>query len=105
MWQYLLHRVFGIGEENRFDVRFGAGVVGHTTYVILAICTASGIVAWALSEHPNVAFRIVALLSGLVVLFLVGTWWFAHRHPDQAAMGGSEWRRFRELQMGARDPA
>lgn len=101
MWEYLLHRLFGIGE--RADrVRIGAGVVGHTTYAILAVCAAASAIAWGLSGSPGHALGVIAILAGLACFYFLGTWIFAHRHPDQAAMGGSEWRRFREAQFASK---
>ena len=98
MWGYLLHRLLGIGEPPG-GAKFGPGVVGHTAYVVIASLTASVAIAWALSADAKLAFRLIAILVGLLALFLVATWIFSHLHPDQAAMGGSWWFRFRQMQM------
>lgn len=103
MWEYLLHRLFGIGGEGPEHVRIGAGVVGHTTYAILAVCAAISAVSFALSGHPEYALAAIGVIALVAVIFFLGTWIFAHVHPDQAAMGGSEWRRFRQAQMASKE--
>lgn len=102
MWEFLLHRIFGIGESPD-RVRIGAGVVGHTTYAILGVCGALTAISFALSHNPAYALAVIGVVALTAVIFFVGTRVFAHLHPDQAAMGGSEWRRFRETQMASKD--
>lgn len=102
MWDYLLHRLFGIGEPPG-GARFGPGVVGHTTYVIIALLAASVGVAWGLAKEPLLALGVIGIIAFVVVIFLVGTWWFSHAHPDQAALGGSYWFRFRQMQFETKD--
>jgi hypothetical protein len=98
MWDYLLHRLFGIGEgPNR--VRIGGGVVINTTYAILGVCTAAGVIAWGLNAAPIFALGIITILAAVLVVYLLGTWRFADKHPDQAALGGSSWLRFRQMQL------
>jgi hypothetical protein len=102
MWEFLLHRIFGVGGEPPERVRVGAGVVGHTTYALIGGCVAIGGICWALSHTPEYALGVAAIVAVLLVIFLLGTWFFANKHPDQAAMGGSEWRRFREAQIASK---
>ncbi len=103
MWELLLHRLFGIGGEGPERVRIGAGVVGHTTYAVLAVCAAISAASFALSGHPEYALAVTGVIALVAVIFFLGTWIFAHLHPDQAAMGGSEWRRFRETQLASKN--
>jgi hypothetical protein len=98
MWGYLLHRLFGIGEPPG-GARFGPGVVGHTAYVVIALLTASVAIAWALSKEAQLALHVIGTIAAVVVIYLFGTWFFSHWHPDQAAMGGSFWFKFRQMQM------
>jgi len=70
---------------------------------MIALCAAVGAIAWALPGNPQL-LAIVAVIAGVFVVFLLGTWLFAHFHPDQAAVGGSEWIKFREMQMGSKFP-
>lgn len=102
MWDFILHRLFGVGSEGPERVKIGAGVVGNTTYAVLAACAAVSAVAWGLNQHPGYAVAVIAIIAGLAAFFFLGTWIFAHLHPDQAAMGGSEWRRFREAQLASK---
>jgi hypothetical protein len=104
MWEYLLHRLFGIGEPPG-GARFGPGVVGHSAYVVIALLTASVGIAWGLAKEPLLALGVIAIIAIVVVIFLAGTWWFSHIHPDQAAMGGSYWFRFRQMQFETKDQA
>ena len=96
----IVHRFFG-WTEGPDQLRFGAGVVGHTARVIIALCAAGGAVGLALSGTPAIALQIISVISGVVVVFMLGTWWFAHKHPDLAAMGGADFRKVREIQMAA----
>ena len=103
MWNYLLHRLFGISPEGHERIRIGGGVVINTTHVMLGLCAAAVGIAWALAQSPSYALAIMGTLALIVLAFLIGTWLFANRNPDQAAMGGSEWRRFRESQLAAKN--
>jgi hypothetical protein len=82
-------------------VRVGSGVVGHTTYTQLGFCAAAAAVAFALSGSPFIALGGIGILAATVLAHNFGTWRFASRHPDLAAAGDTEYRRLRELQMGA----
>ncbi|MGB7077062.1 MAG: hypothetical protein WBD53_07725 [Xanthobacteraceae bacterium] len=75
----------------------------NTTRAFLGLCAAAGVVAWGLSGAPLFAIAAVGILAVVLVVFLMGTWRFADRHPDQAALGGSSWLKFRQLQMEAKD--
>jgi hypothetical protein len=102
MWDFILHRLFGIGDEQSGRIRIGGGVVINTTYAFLALCAAAGVVAWGLNRTPSFAVAVMGILAVALVIFLLGTWRFADRHPDQAALGGSSWLKFRQLQMEAK---
>jgi hypothetical protein len=98
MWDFILHRVFGVGGESTGQIRFGAGVVALTTSAVITFCAAAGGVAWALSKDPYLALAVVGIMAAVVVTFFLGTWRFADKHPDQAALGGTSYLRLRELQ-------
>lgn len=100
MWQYLLHRVLGIAPEHAGYGKLGGGVVAHTTWAVMALCGTVGGIAWALSHEPFLAIAAMALICTVVIVFLFGTWKFADKHPDQAALGGAYWYKFREMQIG-----
>jgi len=99
MWEYLLHRFLGVGDDDRTQVRLGAGVVGHTTYAIISVCVVIGGIAWAMRDAPLYAIFMALIIAAILLVFLIGTWRFAKGFPDQAVMGGSEWVRFREAQF------
>jgi len=104
MFELLFHRIFGIAPEGQERLRVGGGVVNHTSYVMLALCAAIGVISWALREAvPLVLLGVIGILAFVVIFFLCRTWFFAHLHPDLAATGGSEWRRFREAQLASKN--
>ena len=103
MWDYLLHRVFGVSPEGPDQVRLGAGVVAFTTYVVIALCVAASGISWALSGHAPYALGIVVILAGVVAYFVRGTWQFGRDHPDQAALGGAYWFKLRQMQMASKN--
>jgi hypothetical protein len=102
MWDIILHRIFGVDGEALERVRAGAGVVRNTTYVILALWVAAAPIIWALSPNPLIAIGAIAIFALVTIIYFIGTWRFAERNPDQAAMGGSEWRRFRQAQLASK---
>jgi hypothetical protein len=103
MWEIILHRIFGVDGEALERVRAGAGVVRNTTYVIVALWAAAVPILYALSSVPLIAISAVAIFAVVTIIYLIGTWRFAERNPDQAAMGGSEWRRFRQTQLASKN--
>lgn len=102
MWQYLLHRIFGITPEAADQVKLGGGVVAFTAGVAIAFFAVVGGVSWALSASPGYALGIAAISAAVAVYFLTGTWRFADKHPDQAALGGASWLKLREFQFAAK---
>jgi amino acid transporter len=102
MWDYIVHRLFGIGGEGGAQVRLGAGVVNLTTTAFIAFCVAAAGISWALSRDPYLALAVVGVMAFVGLVYFVGTWIFADKHPDQAALGGSWWLKFRELQIEAK---
>lgn len=102
MWQLLLHRIFGITADNAGYGKMGGGVMAFTAWVTITFCGAAGGIAWALSHDPYFALGAIAITGAVVAFFLHGTWKFADKHPDQAALGGAWWYKFREIQMAAK---
>ena len=99
MWDFI-HRLFGGKQEERPDqVRLGSGVVITTATVVVAAGVSITGIAWALSTAPSYGVAITAMFLIVVVIFLLGTWRFADRHPDQAALGGTSWLKLRQMQM------
>jgi hypothetical protein len=82
-------------------VKLGPGVVGNSTFAILALCIAAPGIAWALRDYPSAALIGIGLIAAVVVLYFIGTWIYAHLHPDHALMGGAELLQLRQMQMAA----
>ena len=102
LWELLLQRIFRMGSEPPERVRAGAGLVGHNTHALQWICATAIGVCWALSGSPYVALYVILVLAALGFVYFVGNWWFADKHPDSAALGGSEWRKLREKELAAK---
>jgi hypothetical protein len=60
-------------------------------------------IIWALSADTIIAIYAIGIFAVVTVIYFMGTWIFAERNPDQAAMGGSEWRRFRQAQLASKN--
>jgi hypothetical protein len=99
MWDFI-QRLFAGNQENRPDqVRLGSGVVITTAAVVVAAGVSITGIAWALSAAPSYGAVVIAMFLLVVVIFLLGTWRFADKHPDQAALGGTSWLKLRQLQL------
>lgn len=77
-------------------IRLGRGVVGNTTYGFCAAAASVGVVGWSLRDTPAAALTAIALLCVVFLIYLIGTWRFADKHPDRAMLGDSEWLRWWE---------
>lgn len=100
MLELLLHRLFGIGELPN-AIRSRWGVVAHTAAVLIAFLTAMGAIVWALRDSPQLV-TVIVIIAVIVVFFLSGTWIFAHLHPDQAAIGGSDLAGLRRAELDSK---
>jgi hypothetical protein len=77
----------GAKPEGFARFRFGRGVVGNTTYGLWATGAALIGVSFALQASPGMA---VIADAGIILIYLVylgGTYLFAHKHPDMAMLG------------------
>lgn len=83
--------------------RWGGGVVSNTTFGIVSAFAAMALICWALSAHPLFAVAICGGMLIVLIVFLLGNWWFASKHPDLAAMGGPEYASIRQRQMGTKE--
>jgi hypothetical protein len=90
-----------LGEHFR-QVRFGSGVVGKTSYAVLALVSVWGIVFWRLSE--NVAQNLSMLGGAFVITAFVG-WWihrtqeFAEKNPSAALLEGAQLLEYQKFQL------
>jgi hypothetical protein len=81
----------------------GAGVVALTITAFVAFCGSAAGISWALSRDPYLALGVVAVVAVVLIILFFGTWWFAHTHPDQAALGGTSWLKLRQMQFEIKD--
>jgi len=93
-------RNLGINTNALERVRFAPGVVGNTTYVAAGVFGAIVAVALGLGSHAEIAETLIFGLLGFLVFYLLGTWIFAHLHPDIALLSGSELLKWRQMDMG-----
>jgi len=73
------------------EMRLGAGVVGHTTRVALSAVVIIGVLALVLERNTAVAIDGIVAVAAVAAYYLNGTWKFADKHPDAAALAGTSW--------------
>ena len=73
------------------EFRLGAGVVGHSTRVVIVAIVVIGALALILEKNTAVAINGIIAVAAVAVYYLKGTWQFADRHPDAAALAGTSW--------------
>ena len=91
---------FGLSEESGDRVRLGRGVVGRTTYAVVAALVVLALVAWR--GDPAMLFWIAVLTLVLFLAYFGGVLWFAHRHPGVALLEGAELLRWRQTELAAK---
>ena len=95
------NNILGGGDGGLSGVKLGPGVVGNSTFAVIAAFVGIPATAWALSSHPDYALVAIAIEAFLLFSFLVGSWVYAHKHPDHALMGGAELLQLRKAQIAA----
>jgi hypothetical protein len=75
------------------EFRLGAGVVGHTTRVAIVAVVVIGALALILERNTAVAINGIIAVAAIAAYYLKGTWEFAEKHPDAAALAGTSWPR------------
>ncbi|WP_341899240.1 hypothetical protein [Ferrovibrio terrae] len=83
-------------------IRLGRGVVNNTTSALIGVAFAVAAIAWGLRDNPLLALGVSALLIGTYLFYLLGTWIFAERNPEQAMLGGSEFLQALQLKQSAK---
>jgi hypothetical protein len=73
------------------EFRLGAGVVGHTTRVVIVAIVVIGALALILEKNTAVAINGIIAVAAVAAYYLKGTWQFADKHPDAAALAGTSW--------------
>jgi len=78
-------------QANGCEIRLGSGVVGHTTRVALVAVVVIGVLALILERNTAVAINGIVAVAVVTAYYLHGTWKFADKHPDAAALAGTSW--------------
>ena len=73
------------------EFRLGAGVVGHSTRVVIVAIVVIGALALILEKNTAVAINGIIAVAAVTAYYLKGTWQFADKHPDAAALAGTSW--------------
>lgn len=96
-----LEKYAGIKIESFFNIRFGAGVVGKTSNVALAMILGLTILG---SVAQNVWMLALCALGiiGYSVLYLQKILSFAEQFPDAAVMEGLELSQFKQAELAAK---
>jgi hypothetical protein len=90
-----------LGEHFR-QIRFGSGVVGKTSYAVLALVSMWGIVVWRLSDN---VIQNLSLLGGAFVITGFVGWWikstqrFAEQNPSAALLEGAQLLEYQKFQL------
>jgi hypothetical protein len=84
------------------SIRFARGVVPNTTYALCFSVIAMAAAGWSFGSNPEIAFKIVLTIGSVAIVFILGTWIFAHIHPDIALLGGAQLLKLRELEYAAK---
>lgn len=77
--------------------------MSNTTFTAIAAFLAMMLTCWALSHQPIMAAIICGGIALLAALVIIGNWIFSAYFPAQAALGGVEYLRFREAEMGTKN--
>lgn len=68
-------------------IRFGPGVLGRLGLVLGIGIVVLGSLGWAIrTDGAEMVLQIVYVIAGLIVLFVVGGFFYAHLHPEAAAL-------------------
>lgn len=92
---------------NKWDllrwIKVGPGVVGRTVPVAVCLLLVLGLAIWKLNDST-----LIAALSGLAVLFVIGyfavAFWYANKYPDFSTLDGGALVDYRRTQIAASDP-
>jgi hypothetical protein len=101
--QQPLKAILALINPQGWGFRWGGGVVSNTTFTAIAAFIATIFVGWIFSSQPHMATLLSAGILGIAALVIIGNWIFSALFPVQAALGGIEYLRFRETEMGMKD--
>lgn len=87
------------------NIKFGPGVIGRTSTVLLGAAFVFATAIWALQNYPYLVIAALAAFTALLVWFVHKAFHFAHTHPKFSVLDGAELVQFEQLQQAARDPS
>lgn len=87
--------------EGLARIRLGRGVVGNTTYAFISVVAAVAVVAFFFKGNLTVGAWIIGALLLVFVIYFLGIFWFAHKHPNVAMLGDAEYLQLMESKMAA----
>jgi hypothetical protein len=74
------------------NMRFGPGVVGRIGSVLMVFIVAMGAIGLVLAvTRPDLLLHLIYLVAAIVVLFVVGSFVYAHVQPQAAALDSAHW--------------
>lgn len=95
----------GVNAASLDRIRLARGIVGKASYVALAAILmlggAAGGIAWTLHD-PTYVIAIAILIVLVFMSYLIGSLWFANRHPGVALLEGAEPIQWRQMDVAAR---
>lgn len=83
-------------------IRMGAGVIGKTSYVVLAATLICGVAIWQLSGFMWAILGVVAAMILFVGCFLFAAFKYAYKHPEHAVLEGADLVNYRRIEMKAK---
>jgi hypothetical protein len=92
-------------DEDGVQIELGPGIVGLTTVAVIVALVVVACCAYFLAKFPLLLAGIVGTIAFLLLIYLFGTWIFAHKHPDLALLGGGKLLQYRKMQMAAANPS
>ncbi len=99
-----LAEAFGLKQENFKHIRLGPGVVGNTSSVAIAAMAAIAFCSFALKTDPHTLLLVIGLVILAFVIYVLGTWIYAHLHPDHALMASADLLDLHKMEMAAQHP-
>lgn len=91
---------FGLSVESGDHIRLKGGIVGKTTYAIVALMGVLAVLAW--KANPSDVMSIVWAGASIFVLYFIGVLVFGFINPGAALLEGAELVRWRKIDLEAK---